>query len=124
MNRRPDNLKGRVVRLESLYGRGPQDSRFFMIWGKDEPDLGRKLRDAKDCGDLNRGDRFNGKIWTCPGSPPAPRWTQLDEMSDDELTIIAGGRREEHHLHPSIASQWSDGDLSDLYANSLPVLEF
>jgi hypothetical protein len=123
MNRQPNSLKGRVVKLESFCKQRPRDSRFFMIWGKDEADIEGKLHAAKAGGDLNPGDRFNAKIWTGPGLPPAPRWTQLNEISDDELAVLATGGREEQHLHPSIASQWSDADLSESYANSLPVLE-
>jgi hypothetical protein len=122
MNQSPSSLKGRVGKLESFCKGRPRDSRFFMVWGNDSADIEGKLRAAMAGGDLNPGDRFNGKIWTGPGPPPPPRWTQLDEMSREELAIIAGGGREEQHLHSSIASQWSDAELSEFYATALPVL--
>jgi hypothetical protein len=119
MNRQPNSLKGRVVRLESLCARRPRDSRFFMVWGKDNADIERKLHAAEEGGELASGDRFDAKIWTGSGTPPLPRWTKLDEMSREELVIIAGGEdREDRRLHPSIACQWTDADLSDFYANS------
>jgi hypothetical protein len=59
MNRRPDNLNGRIVKLEDLYRRRPRDNRFFLIWGRDEADLARRLAKAKADGDLLPGDRFD-----------------------------------------------------------------
>jgi hypothetical protein len=41
----------------------------------------------------------------------------------DELMMIAGGEdREAQHMHPSIASQWPDGELSEIYADGLHCL--
>jgi hypothetical protein len=114
----PNNLKGRVVELERL--RRPKGARFFMIWGRDEADLATKLTKAKADRDLLPGDRFDTKIWTCSSAPSPPRWTRLDEMSREELVILADGK--DDHLHPSIACQWSDAELSDLYADSLRCL--
>jgi hypothetical protein len=121
MNRRPNNLNGRIVKLEAVCRRPPRDSRFFMIWGRDDADLGRKLSDAKNGGDLVPGDRFDTKVWTHSSEPPSPRWTRLDEMGDDELTVITGGEdREDKNLPPSVSDQWTDAELSDFYAGSLP----
>jgi hypothetical protein len=39
MNRRPNNLIGRVIKLERL--RRPKGGRFFMIWGRDDINLAR-----------------------------------------------------------------------------------
>ena len=118
MNWRPNNLKGRVVKLERL--RRPKGARFFMIWGRDKADLARKLANAKAEGDLLPGDRFNTRIWTDSSAPSPPRWTRLDEMSREELVILAGGEnREDKYLPPSIACQWTDAELSDFYADSL-----
>jgi hypothetical protein len=92
-----------------------------MIWGRDDADLGRKLSDAKNGGDLRPGDRFDTKVWTHSSAPPSPRWTRLDEMGDDELAVITGGEdREDKNLPPSVSDQWSDAELSDFYADSLP----
>jgi hypothetical protein len=118
MNWRLNNLKGRVVKLERL--RRPKGARFFMIWGRDKADLARKLAKAKAEGDLLPGDRFNTRIWTNSSAPSPPRWTRLDEMSREELVILAGGEnREDKYLPPSIACQWTDAELSDFYADSL-----
>jgi hypothetical protein len=118
MNWRPNNLKGRVVKLERL--RRPKGARFFMIWGRDKADLARQLAKAKAEGDLLPGDRFNTRIWTNSSAPSPPRWTRLDEMSHEELVIIAGGEnRKDKYLPPSIACQWTDAELSDFYADSL-----
>ena len=118
MNRRPNNLKGRVVELERL--RRPKGDRFFMIWGRDKADLARKLAKAKAEGDLLPGDRFDTRIWTYSSALPAQRWTRLDEMSREELVILAGGEnREDKYLPPSIACQWTDAELSNFYADSL-----
>ena len=118
MNRRPNNLKGRVVELERL--RRPKGARFFMIWGRDKADLARKLAKAEAEGDLLPGDRFDTRIWTNSSAPPPPRRTRLDEMSHEELVILAGGEnRKDKYLPPSIACQWTDAELSDFYADSL-----
>jgi hypothetical protein len=121
MSLRPDSLKGRIVKLERLCGRRSEGGRFFMIWGRDDADLERKLNEAKSGDDLSPGDRFDAKIWTSFDPPPLPRWTRLDEMGREELVLIVGGEdREDDHLHQSVACQWSDADLSDFYADSLP----
>ena len=118
MNRRPNNLKGRVVELERL--RPPRSARFCMIWGRDKADLARKLAKAKAEGDLLPGDRFDTRIWTNSSAPSPPRWTRLDEMSREELVILAGGEnREDKYLPPSIACQWTDAELSNFYLDSL-----
>ena len=39
-------------------------------------------------------------------------------MSREELIILAGGGDRED-LHPSIACQWSNAELSDFYVDSL-----
>src|ERR1700680_3957385 len=117
MNWRPNNLRGRVVKLERL--RRPKGARFFMIWGRDKADLARKLAKAKAEGDLLPGDRFNTRIWTNSSAPSPPRWTRLDEMSREELVILAGGEtREDKYLPPSIACQWTDAELSDYYVDT------
>src|ERR1700726_1335631 len=59
---------GRVVKLERL--RRPKGARFFMIWGRDEADLARKLAKAKAEGDLLPGDRFDTRIWTYSSALP------------------------------------------------------
>ena len=121
MTRRTFSLPARLERLELL--RRPTGASFFMIWGKDDADLELKLNDAKESRDLNVGDRFDTRIWTFPGAPPSPRWIRADEMSCEELVILSGGEdRDDQHLHPSIACQWSDAELSDIYANSLSCL--
>ena len=91
-----------------------------MIWGRDEADLAKKLAKAKADGDLLPGDRFDTKIWTSSSAPAPPRWTRLDEMSHEELAILADGKDE--RLNPSIACQRSDAELSDLYVDSLRCL--
>lgn len=120
MTRRPFNLPARLEKLELLHRH--TGASFFMIWGKDDADLEVKLNDAKESHDLNVGDRYDTRIWTSHGAPPSPRWTRAHEMSYEELVILAGGEaHEKHHLHPSTACQWSDAELSDFYAESLPI---
>src|SRR5271166_603866 len=121
MKRRSNNLIALVIELERLLR--PKGGRFFMIWGIDNADLARKLSNARAEGDLQPGDKFDTKIWTYFSAPPPPRWISLDEMTDEELAIIAGGEnREAQHIHPSIASQLSDGELSEVYADRLRCL--
>src|SRR5262249_35187853 len=123
MQRRPSNLLGRVIELERV--RRPKRGCFFMIWGRDDSDLASKLSNAKAEGVLRRGDRFDTRIWThSVVPPPPPRWISLDEMTNDELAMIAAGEdREARHLHWSTAHQWSDAELSEIYANGLRCLE-
>ena len=99
----------------------PKSGRFFMIWGRDDADLASKLSNAKAEGALRLGDRFDTRIWTYSVlPPPPPRWISLDEMTCDELAMIAAGEdREARPLHSSTASQWSDAELSEIYANGL-----
>jgi hypothetical protein len=124
MNRRPDNLNGRIVKLEGLYRRRPRDNRFFLIWGRDEADLAQRLAKAKADGDLLPGDRFESRIWSHASAPPPPRRTALHEVNDEELRIIAGGGEGEvEHPDPSIACQWTDAELSEFYANSLEIFD-
>lgn len=95
-----------------------------MIWGKDETDLATKLAKAKADGDLLPGDRFDTKIWTHASAPPSPSRTALHEVSIEELRTIAGSRHDEGpHLPSSIACQWTDAELSDIYANGLPSVD-
>src|SRR6202035_5212544 len=96
MNWRPNNLKGRVVKLERL--RRPKGDRFFMIWGRDKADLERKLAKAKAEGDLLPGDRFDTRIWTNSSAPSPPRWTRLDEMSRGPPTWPGEASRRVSHL--------------------------
>src|SRR5271169_2167498 len=88
MSRRLNNLIGRVIELERL--RRPKGGRFFMIWGRDDADLASKLSNAKASGDARVGDKFNAAIWTSPAQPPDARWVSLDEVSHEELVILAG----------------------------------
>lgn len=121
MSRNLNSLAGRVVKLERL--KRPTGSGFFMIWGRDGTELANKLREARERGDLSLGDKFDTRIWILPTPPPSPRWTRLDEVSREELVIIAGGEDlERQYLHSSIACQWSDADLCDFYSDGLPRL--
>lgn len=122
MARLSSSLDGRVIKLERQCARLAEGASFFMIWGKDDADMASELREAKKRGELKPRERFDARIWTHDSTPPAPRWTRLDEMRCEELGIIAGGEdRKEQYPRLSIAYQWSDVDLSNFYTNSLRV---
>src|SRR5258707_468755 len=111
MNRRPNNLRSRVIELERF--RPPKGGRFFMIWGRDDADVLRKLTSAKVDRDLQPGDSFDTKIWSYSSEPPPPRWISLAEMTYEELEIVAGGKNhEDRRAHPSFV-HWSNNELSE-----------
>jgi hypothetical protein len=120
MNRRPNSLRGRVIELERLrHCKGGRQ--FFMIWGRDEADLAKKLAKVKADGDLLPGDKFDARIWPHESAPPPPRRTALHKVSIEELRTIASSEHSEgRHFPSSIACQWTDVELSDIYANGLP----
>src|SRR5271166_3446374 len=122
MPRRPNSLLNRVIELERL--RRPKGARFFMIWSIDESGLTDALNKAKAAGDVRVGDKFNARIWTCSTQPPAARWISLDEVSHEELVILA--RSEAKTQRSDVSSlnmaRYSDAELSSFYANGLPSL--
>ncbi len=122
MKRRPNNLIDRVIELERLWR--PKGGRFFMIWGIDESGLTDALNKAKAAGDARVGDKFNAAIWTSPTQPPAGRWVSLDEISHEELAILAGGKAKTQRSDVSSLdmARYSDAELSSFYANGLPSL--
>jgi len=122
MKRRPNNLNMRVTRLEQL--RSPKGERFFLIWGTDQIELTDALNKAKASGDVRVGDKFNAAIWTSPAQPPAVRWVSLDEVSREELVILAGrqAKTEGSDISSLNLARYSDAELSSIYANGLPSL--
>lgn len=122
MNRQVNSLTARVGKLERL--QRPEVSSFYLIWGRNEADLAKKLDDAKTRGVIKRGDRFDARVWTRPDPPPAPRWTVANEMTVDELTIVVGreDRDPDGWRHPSV-SGLSSAQLSNIYAEHLPVID-
>jgi hypothetical protein len=50
---------------------------------------------------------------------PKPKIIDLGRLA----SLIFFAREDSRRLHPSIACQWTDADLSEFYANSLPVLQ-
>jgi len=89
MSRRLNSLSARITRLERF--RRPKGDRFFLIWGRDQIELTDALNRAKTAGEVRVGDRFDARIWTCPTQPPPARSVSLDEVSHEELVILAGG---------------------------------
>lgn len=120
MSRRLNNLSVRITRLEQF--RRPKGDRFFMIWGMDQIELTDALNKAKAAGEVRVGDRFNARIWTSPTQPSASRWVSLDELSDEELVILAGGEAETGSSDGLNVARYSDAELSSYYANGLPFL--
>ena len=126
--RSPNNIAGRLGELEKRF-RHSGGGRFYLIWGRDEADCADKLRAAKLNGDLHVGDRYDTKIWPHSIAPPEPRLTALHQVSDEELntiTLIHSMERQESHLEPlpssSVTCQYSDAELSEIYAEGLPTV--
>ena len=95
-----------------------------MIWDRDQIELADALNNAKAAGDVQVGNKFNVGIWTCPTQPPAARWVSLDEISHEELAILAGGEAKTQRSDVSSLdmARYSDAELSSFYANGLPSL--
>lgn len=120
MNRQANSLSGRVGKLERL--QRPEVSSFYLVLGRDEADIANKVRKAKERGEINRGDKFDTRIWPHPTPPPEPRWTKLHETTAEELETIIGGKERNPKAVESGQTgfeRFSDADLSNLYAAQL-----
>ncbi len=112
--RRSSNLAGRVGELEKEY-RHSEGGRFYLIWGTDDADCKQKLEDAKARGDVALGDRYDAR--TCPDPKWPSRWTNLDQISMEELNTIVGPFE---FSRSNRFKQFSDAELCEIYAEGLP----
>jgi hypothetical protein len=122
MNRRPGKLADRLIELEKR--RPSERGRFYLIWGKDKTECLSIMAEAKANGTIRCGDRYDTKIWPHSSSAPPSRWLALDQASDEELHTICEliGSPEEPGQPSSVLRQYSKAELSEFYAEGLPIL--
>lgn len=121
MNRRPNNLAGRVSELEKRH-RLLEGGRFYLIWGTDDAHCKQKLEEAKARGDVVPGDRYNAI--TCPDPKWPSRWTNFDQISTEELEVMMEELKimvgPVDFCRSNSFTQVSDAELDVIYAEGLP----
>lgn len=76
-------LESRVAKLEQ--GKGPEGDTFYLSWVPEGEDFEAALADANtQKASLPRAEAICLK-WTASGTPPLPRWTTMQAVSNQEL---------------------------------------
>jgi hypothetical protein len=72
-----------------------------MVWGKGENEIREVFRQAHLAGDIREGDPIHWCLWPFESQMPAPCWTTMSTLSDEELkALIADLREREDSCNP------------------------
>jgi hypothetical protein len=127
IGRFPRNLGERLVKLEAGWN-SASGSDLFVIWGKNDADLKRKVGEARAVGDLKPGDRYSARIWPRSSEMPPSRHTSLfaiflSNRNERELEawLEAKGYRATDESNASIPSacEFSNEQLCEILASGL-----
>jgi hypothetical protein len=85
------DLGARVTKLERVVApsQPPRPTNvFFLVWGRDTKEISAAVRDCVERDQIDADTPIASGIWPHAETAPAPRWTDLTQVSDLELNTL------------------------------------
>jgi hypothetical protein len=115
-----------MQRLEQAIHHVASDQ-LFMVWGKSESDIRQAFTRAHMAGEIREGDPVQWCLWPFHSRMPAPRWTTMSTLSDEELKALIADLRDrlgscnpDYEQDPRAWSRMTDAEIDAAVVAGLP----